>query len=70
MFDRLTDEELSALQRLLFTGAEDMFRAATHEQAGSGRAERIRGTHEEIAGLFIEAGTELLWRLLQPAAVT
>jgi hypothetical protein len=71
MYDLLTDQELTALQRLLFIGTEDAFRAgedqAARHPAGTARAGQVCDTHQEIAALFLEAGTELLCRLW-PAA--
>ena len=66
MYDLLTDDELTVLQRLLFNGTEDAFRAGEElncHTAADTRTEQMCDTHQEIATLFLEAGAELLWRL-------
>jgi hypothetical protein len=74
MYDLLTDDELTVLQRLLFAGTEDAFRAgerqAARHTAGTARAVQLCDTHEEIATLFLEAGTELLCRLASDVSLT
>ncbi len=65
MYDLLTTRELTVLQSMLYEGAEDAFGMA--HIRGDDLSWGYRPLHREIAHLFIEAGTELVQRLHQPA---
>jgi hypothetical protein len=69
MYDLLTNEELTVLQSMLFSGAEDAYWVADLESADPETAEQHCLAHHEIAALFIEAGTELVRRLVLPLAL-
>lgn len=64
LYDTLTDTELDALQHMLFNGTEKTFSVASEKGLELNSAEH----HRELAGLFIEAATELSRRLV-PAPV-
>jgi hypothetical protein len=59
MYDMLTDAELNVLQLMLFEGSEKAFSMAGENVFDPHSAQ----CHRELAGLFLEAGTELSRRL-------
>lgn len=63
MYELLTAAELTALQSMLYEGAEEAYWNAEIERGDPECGEHYRPLHTEIAHLFIEAGTELLERL-------
>ena len=67
MYEQLTNEELTILKRMLFSGAEDTYRLAGLERADPDRAVQRCQAYREMSTLLIEAGTELIRRLARPA---
>lgn len=67
MYDLLTTKELTLLQSMLFEATEDTFHAVTVKSRNPAWLVRYRPFHQELGNLFIEAGTELLFRLDQDA---
>lgn len=63
MYDVITTSELTVLQSMLFEGAEDVYRFADLVSDDRELAAHYCATHQEIAHLFIEAGSELIVRL-------
>lgn len=68
MYDLLTTRELTVLQSMLYEGAEDTF-AMAYPKGGDDPDDsgNYRPLYQEIAHLFIEAGTDLVERL-RPSA--
>jgi hypothetical protein len=63
MYEALTTTELIVLQSMLFEGTEDAFMLADLKREDPDWYQVYRPAHREIAGLFLEAGTELITRL-------
>jgi hypothetical protein len=63
MYDALTFCELTVLQNMLYEGTEEAYRVASRERSDPHRFYHYRLAHMEIGRLFIEAGTELLYRI-------
>jgi hypothetical protein len=63
MYDALTFRELSILQSILYEGTEEAFNVANLRRSDPDWFGRYRPVHSEIGHLFIEAGTELLFRI-------
>lgn len=65
MYDLLTMKELALLQSMLFEATEDAFNTVTAKNGNPAWFVRYRPFHRELGDLFIEAGTELMFRLNQ-----
>jgi hypothetical protein len=63
MYYLLTTEELTVLQSMLYEATEETFHAASILTGHPVWTESYHPLHQEVAQLFIEAGTELLVRL-------
>jgi hypothetical protein len=63
MYDNLSSCELMRLQSMLCEGTEDAFRLASLQSVAKDWTDRYRQLHRDLAMLFIEAGTELIFRI-------
>jgi hypothetical protein len=63
MYDLLTTDELTMLQRMLYDGTEEAYKVTRSRDEEPDWPGRYRPVHRELGHLFIEAGTELVERL-------
>jgi hypothetical protein len=63
MYERLTLDELSHLQGILFDGSEKAYEIANLHRQNRSWLNRYGPVHSEVGRAFLEAGQELAGRL-------